>query len=159
MIRSLQATRRRFFGLAPGGVLAAKTAAEQTMLRVAGQFEAPVGHSAVREVLRGSSANQASAQMPYTKPHNVDWFDWRRMREDAIMQALNTPAKRAELESLVYERYRHISFLHADIAVHRSFSAAAKLCYQRQRLVDVPRLGALGGGLGELPSVEESVVL
>lgn len=42
---------------------------------------------------------------------------------------------RAEYESLLYERFRTIGYIDPDLAVYRSFSLAAKICFQRQREV------------------------
>jgi hypothetical protein len=57
------------------------------------------------------------------------------MRDDLIRKALNTRESRAELESFIYAEHRHIWALDYDLAANRSMSLAAKVAFQRQRLV------------------------
>lgn len=123
MIAAIKATRRRFFGLAPGGVLAAKMAAEKTALGMTGSFDTP--HTAAREILN-----------THAKSGPAEVFNWQLMRDKAVRLALSTPSQRAELESILYERYRRVHHLDMDLAANRSYSLAAKMCYQRQRLVE-----------------------
>jgi hypothetical protein len=50
--------------------------------------------------------------------------------------ALQLPWVRDELRSLFYERHHTISYLDPDLAVLKSVSLSAKICYQRQRNVE-----------------------
>lgn len=59
-------------------------------------------------------------------------FDQRK----ALRAVLQTPKLRAEYESMMYERRRHVGRLDFDIANKRSFSLAAKITFQRQRNVE-----------------------
>jgi|SRR5882672_2119733 len=50
--------------------------------------------------------------------------------------AMQIPWFRDELRSLLYEQHHHVGSLDPDLAVLRSLSLSAKICYQRQRNVD-----------------------
>lgn len=52
-----------------------------------------------------------------------------------VAKALGNPAARADIESLVFERGRHVAAIDPDLAVYRSFSLNAKIAFQRQRNV------------------------
>ena len=56
-------------------------------------------------------------------------------RQAAIKLALTNAGNRAELESLLYNQFRFIDAVDYDLATKRSFSPAAKITFQRQRLV------------------------
>lgn len=54
-----------------------------------------------------------------------------------VTRALLDPKARQEIESILFQQeYRSVSFIDADIAVHRSFSLSAKIAFQRQRNVE-----------------------
>jgi hypothetical protein len=50
--------------------------------------------------------------------------------------AMADPDLRAEIRSLLFEQHRFVDRLDPDLAGMRSFSLAAKLCFQRQRNVE-----------------------
>lgn len=57
--------------------------------------------------------------------------------QDIAKRVLSTDAMRATLRSKLYrEDYRHINGLDPDIATKRSWSAMAKITFQRQRIVE-----------------------
>lgn len=47
--------------------------------------------------------------------------------------AMQLPWVRQELEQLLAEQHHHVSVLDTDLAVLKSVSLSAKICYQRQR--------------------------
>lgn len=54
---------------------------------------------------------------------------------DAKKILLGQKKVREELESALYQKYRDVDHIDADIDVHKSFSRMAKIAFQRQRNV------------------------
>lgn len=102
--------RRKVFALFGAAPLAAKAAADQELARLSNISFSGNTCPAVQQSL-GDDPSKA-----------MQW-------------AWKIPAMRSELESLFYEGARRVSVIDPDIAVHRSFSMAAKVAYQRQRNV------------------------
>lgn len=50
--------------------------------------------------------------------------------------ALQIPASRAQIRSILYEEQRGLNWLEPDLACLHSMSVNARLCYQRQRNVE-----------------------
>jgi hypothetical protein len=53
----------------------------------------------------------------------------------AVRAVMKSAELRAEYESSLYQRFRHVPALDPDLANKRSFSLAAKIAFQRQRNV------------------------
>lgn len=127
-------TRRRFFAWMGTAPIAARQGMETAARQLAGIGN---GQGVPSLDLRGSLIDGAndvgapsSAQMV-----GADWRLARKLRDDLIRKALDTPERRAELEAILYEEHRSVHNLDPDLAANRSFSLAAKVCYQRQRNV------------------------
>lgn len=116
--------RRSFLALMGAAPIAARTAASELVAKQAGISSTGLASYG----LRGGEAGQSIGtvilpNMPGRPIHEV----WQ--------QAFKLyPAIRAEQESALFEQER-VAVLDPDIAVHRSFSMAAKIAYQRQRNV------------------------
>ncbi|MPZ36660.1 MAG: hypothetical protein GEU95_01135 [Rhizobiales bacterium] len=88
MMKSITTSRRRFFGLMPGGALAVKQAAEQTMLKLASGAHAP--RTILRDTLRETEHPNTTAGQT---TEIIPGFNWGKLRDEAITKALNTPAR------------------------------------------------------------------
>jgi hypothetical protein len=113
--------RRRFFGLMAAAPVAARTVAESaaadlSRVRVSGLVDG------------GAIASGGSFGGPVT---NSPMVDPRAM----LKRALLDPNKRAEIESMLFERNQAVGAIDSDLACYRSFSLNAKIAFQRQRNV------------------------
>jgi opacity protein-like surface antigen len=114
--------RRRFFGLMAAAPIAAKATAQSAAADLAkiqvnglGQYGAISG---------GYSVGGLSPSPDYG-------IDPRSLLKKALLD----PSKRAEIESLMFERHRGVGAIDADLACYRTFSLNAKIAFQRQRNV------------------------
>jgi hypothetical protein len=115
--------RRRFFGLMAAAPMAAKTVAESAA--------ADLARLKVSGLVDGGSISGGGI---YGTPMPAQGAvgDPRAM----LKRALLDPKKRAEIESLLFERYTAVGAIDPDIACYRSFSLNAKITFQRQRNVE-----------------------
>jgi hypothetical protein len=136
MIRT-PTTRRRFFGLVGGGAVAGRQVIDHAAKQLAiGNIS--VGSGAPTPNLRHALFDEGPSAIGADNPNQtstIPWAEFCRLRDNLLRKALETPEKRVELESILYTQFRNIHWLDPDLAYNRSFSMAAKLCYQRQRLV------------------------
>lgn len=134
-LAGLRLTRRGLFRSAPGAAIAAKVAGDQAIRSIVADSAAPVNH--LRDIVRDIPNQGPPAGSSQAGSAGVEsLIDWRKMRDDAVLKALDSPARRAEVEAILYEQYRYIGRVDYDIAVCRSFSYAAQIAYQRQRMVE-----------------------
>lgn len=61
------------------------------------------------------------------------------VRRAIFKAALGIKDVNAEYEAILYARNRRVLVLDSDLAVNKSYSLAAKICYQRQRNVAIDR--------------------
>lgn len=132
-------TRRRFFGLMGGGAIAGKVAAEQAAKQLAGfgyggSVPPSVGLSSSLGI--GSMADKACAAQAIPVNGLGDYEILRKARDAALRAALGNRTMRGEIESILYERCRHVYTIEPDLAGLRSYSLMAKITYQRQRMVE-----------------------
>lgn len=108
--------RRSFLKFLPTAGVAVRSAAEAVARDLAKVEVSGLGNSSYGEPLSsGAFANDKN--------------------EKLLSQALQSEKMFGEIESLSFENNRFVSRIDPDIAVMRSFSLNAKICFQRQRNV------------------------
>lgn len=129
----------KFLGVSP---IAAREAAEVAAKNLAGITRGGTGipemdvRNLVREPVPNSGwSGTAECANIVSQQSIADWRVVREMRDKIMLNALRTKESRRELETILYENHRNVHGLDHDIAANRSWSLAAKLCYQRQRNV------------------------
>lgn len=113
----MKIARRGFLRVLSATPLAARAMAEQAAGQIAGI--SPNGLSGLGGV--GASFPESSNAAP--SPQEIEG-------------ALGVPANRRALLDLIYEEERVVNSIDPDLAVLRSFSLNAKICFQRQRNVE-----------------------
>lgn len=78
------------------------------------------------------STKGSQAPVDYTQPDKLT----EKAARQILKLAIKDPDVKRKLNSLMMETHRTVMWLDADLAVNRSMSLAAKICYQRQRNVD-----------------------
>lgn len=86
-------------------------------------------------VMRGTdSAPESSNQI------NPASSRWKRITKEAaqtaLRDALKKPDQLREIKALLYEQYRTVYVMDPDLLYNKSLSPAAKIAYQRQRIVE-----------------------
>lgn len=122
--------RRAFLRMLPVSAFAGRQAAEHAAKELAGLARGSAfPPSAGLADAFGINNNTVAAEQASGR------FLDQRVREFALRNALATPALRAEIEAILYDQHRTVHALDHDLASNRSYSLAAKICYQRQRNV------------------------
>lgn len=128
----------KFLGASP---IAAREAAEVAAKNLAGITRGKPGipgmdvRNMMRENIQPTAHLVGYPEVGQGQSGPFDWRLAREMRDKFVLQALRTKETRRELETILYENHRTVHGLDHDIAANRSWSLAAKLCYQRQRNV------------------------
>lgn len=124
----MKPNRRTMLGLIGGGALGGKRMAQQAAATIAG-----IGVGNTDKYIGNELRTIMKEHINLDR--NVQFIDWQAAQDEAVRWALDQPAQRAELESLLYEQYRNTHILDPDLAYNNVYSMAAKLAYQRQRNV------------------------
>lgn len=125
--------RRSFLQAFGGSVLSARQIAENAVKNAGLSLGSGMPNGSLAEELKHGGNNPAGA---YGEIQDEGWFNWKVLREKALDAALKDKNNRDEIESILYKRYRNHNYLDPDLAYNKCYSMAARLCYQRQRLVE-----------------------
>lgn len=130
-------TRRnvlKMFGAAPLAARQAGEAAAKALAGVGVNHGPPI--SSLGDQFGLTNGVAGSIGQASNNPNTVSSvLNFQSLKENAIRAVLSTKEGRGEVESILYEQYRHIGAFDPDLASNRSYSFAAKIAYQRQRLV------------------------
>lgn len=132
----MKPNRRGFLQVLGGTALAGRKVAEETARKLIGVH---IGSGTPLIQSLGNTLKEEGFAGPIAQSgtdHHRGIVDWQRLRNKAVEAALADKQQRRELESILYRRYRNVYQLDPDLACNKSFSMAAKLAYQRQRLVE-----------------------
>lgn len=110
----MEASRRKFFGIAAVSPFAAKKAVEETAM----------------QLVQGSALGRGYAGECASVPTGPS-----RTPKD-FARAFLDPKFRSAMEAAAFNNNRHVTYIEHDIASKRSFSLAAKITFQRQRNVE-----------------------
>jgi hypothetical protein len=129
--------RRGFLQALATAPFVAKQAAEQAAMGLMNGKTIGAEHMAppndlVRSALSATHAG-GIAQGP-SNPAKLDRLSEKAARQ-ILKLALNDPDIKRELNSLMMQTHRTVAWLDTDLAMNRSMSLAAKICFQRQRNV------------------------
>lgn len=131
--------RRGFLKAFAAAPFVAKQAAEQAAIgmmngKTLGVDSMAPPNDLVRGAIGTATSELAASQQP------ADYIKVDRLTEKAARQilklALKDPDIKRQLDSLMMQTHRTVMWLDADLAVNRSMSLAAKICYQRRRNVE-----------------------
>lgn len=108
----MKASRRNILALIGVAPLATKEALEDKAMRLAG-------------IQQGGNAASYGVPGVINDP-----------TKQQMVSALRIPSVREEMRSLLFEEVKYVNAIDHDLASKRSFSLAAKIAFQRQRLVE-----------------------
>lgn len=132
--------RRSFLQVLGGAPFAAKQVAIKGMDALVAGGPTP-SMSPIMDHLPGIDRYSGSAEQGtiggQTNPTPSRWkMVTKEAARDALRNALKKPEQLREIKALLYEQHRTVYILDPDLLYNKSLSPAAKIAYQRQRIVD-----------------------
>lgn len=130
--------RRGFLQALATAPFVAKQAAEQAgMALMNGKTLGVETMAPSADLVRGAMGAASSEMMGAQQPagYKTDKLTEKAARQ-ILKLAIKDPDVKRQLNSLMMQTHRTVMWLDADLAMNRSMSLAAKICYQRQRNVD-----------------------
>jgi hypothetical protein len=128
--------RRSFLQVLGGAPFAAKQVAIKGMDHLTAGGPAP-SMSPILDHLPGVMSGAAQGGYNETNPTPPRWkMITKEAARDALRGALKKPEQLREIKALLYEQHRTVYVMDPDLLYNKSFSPAAKIAYQRQRIVE-----------------------